>query len=192
MLIEESLIVDIADMSCVRNDNQGHIVTAVLDGLLHLRMEEFVILSHQIESRYGNVFIEKFLDILAHTVTELDPVQEAVKGYLLRIVKKQSLRLCVFLLRDDTFGNHLLDQGVRDETLEGRSQSKQGADFGIEMGYSSGENHTRNLMRIMLCNDTHYDRTQRQTDEMPFLDFQMIHYLHNLFSSLGEIESPAE
>ena len=55
MQIEESLIVDIADMSCIWNHDQRHVITSVLDGLLYLRQKELVVLTHQIESRNGNV-----------------------------------------------------------------------------------------------------------------------------------------
>ena len=91
MQIEKSFIIDIADMSCIWNNNQRHVIASVLDGLLHLRHEEFVVLSHQIESRYGNLFVEQVLDVLTHTITKLKPVQEAAKRHLLGVVKKQSL-----------------------------------------------------------------------------------------------------
>ena len=48
MLIEESLIVNIADMTCIRDDDQRYVVTSVPDGLLHLRQEQLIILSYQI------------------------------------------------------------------------------------------------------------------------------------------------
>ena len=45
MLVEKSLIVYFADISSIRNDNKRDIISTVLDGLLHLRKEEFAILS---------------------------------------------------------------------------------------------------------------------------------------------------
>ena len=39
MQIEESLIVDIADMSCIWNHDQRNVITSVLDGLLYLRQK---------------------------------------------------------------------------------------------------------------------------------------------------------
>ncbi len=71
MTIEEPLVVDIADMTGIRDDYQRYVISGVSDGLLHLRQEQLVILSHQIEGRYGDILIDQLPYVPAYKRSDL-------------------------------------------------------------------------------------------------------------------------